>query len=476
MIDWPHQAREFERHRDDPARALLWSMRTGKSKAVVDLARHLHGEGRIAGCLVVAPNGVHAQWVEQEFPRHGAGFLWQALAWRSASTDGRTTNHFLRLTPASELKVLALNAEALQIDRVQDLVAQFLTQTDGRVLAVFDESHLFRRPGARRTRLARGLARRCSHRRILTGTPALNSPLHLFSQFELLERGALGFTTFGGFKARYARFEQARTRDGRSYPRLLGYENLGELRDRVSRWSSVVLRAEAEGMPDLVRVERPAPLSDEQRSLYGRLRRETLLEVGDDAGPATVTAHLLKLQQVLSGFLLSDDGRVVELVRDPPRVRVMVEEVLGSDPRSAIVWCRFRHEIRTAVRALREAGVTAFEYHGGRNAAQRAAALEGFRDAPPPKAFVGQPQAAGQGLDLSAASAVIWLGHTHDAIVREQATERATRVGGGSVDVVDLVAPGTVDRAILSLTRRKRDVADGLTGRGLREALSAGSP
>ncbi len=35
--NYRHQDREFELHRDDPARALIWQMRTGKTKAMVDL-------------------------------------------------------------------------------------------------------------------------------------------------------------------------------------------------------------------------------------------------------------------------------------------------------------------------------------------------------------------------------------------------------------------------------------------------------
>ncbi len=34
---WWHQEKEFDEHKDDKCRALLWSMRTGKTKAVIDI-------------------------------------------------------------------------------------------------------------------------------------------------------------------------------------------------------------------------------------------------------------------------------------------------------------------------------------------------------------------------------------------------------------------------------------------------------
>lgn len=40
-VPYIHQLKEFERSAELPARALLWQMRTGKSKLTVDTACHL---------------------------------------------------------------------------------------------------------------------------------------------------------------------------------------------------------------------------------------------------------------------------------------------------------------------------------------------------------------------------------------------------------------------------------------------------
>ena len=54
-VAWAHQAKEFDEHKDDRCRALLWSMRTGKSKAVIDKAEYQFGEGAIEGPAEDAP-------------------------------------------------------------------------------------------------------------------------------------------------------------------------------------------------------------------------------------------------------------------------------------------------------------------------------------------------------------------------------------------------------------------------------------
>ncbi len=478
---WKHQAAEVEAHGRDRARGLLWSMRTGKTRPIIESARRLRESGEVTGLLVIAPNGVHAQWIDREIPRWMPEGVHASLAWRSGSTKPEDARDVLADSRELGLRCLALNVDALRVERAQFLVRSFLKSNGGgeRVMVAFDESHEFRRPGARKTRLARGLAGRCRYRRILTGTAALNSPLHLWSQFELLWPCALGHRTFGEFQSYHAEFRQQRRRDGRSYPQITGYRRLEELREWVSLWASVVPRSEAD-VPDVLRTTRIVALSAKQRRAYDDLKRDTLKVAAEGGGEVEVKAHMMKLQQVLGGFVHTDstlrEAKVHSVDDDPPRLSALVEEVVGSEPCKVIVWCRFREDIRRCVAALRKAGVETVEYHGGVNAADRESAIVRFQGGSEPVAFVGQPQAAGQGLDLSAASTIIWYSHVHDAIVREQASARASARGDTAVVLVDLVAEGTLDQGMLDLLDGKASLAEALTGEGLAALLSGASP
>lgn len=476
---WDHQRLELEKYGDAEARGLLWSMRTGKTRPIVESARRLHKAGKITGLLVIAPNGVHSQWVNREIPRWMPEGIHASLAWRSESTKLKDTQDILADQRGLGLKCLALNVDALRVKRVQDLVRSFLKSNGSgdQVMVVFDESHEFRKPGARKTRLARSLAKRCRYRRILTGTAALNSPLNLWSQFELLGECALGHKTFGAFQSYYAEFRQQRRRDGRSYPQLVGYRRLDEMREWVGLWASVIPRSEAD-VPDVLRTERIVPLSNHQRKAYNDLKKNVLKIAADGGDEIEVMSHMMKLQQVLGGFIHVEE-EIHSIDDNPPRLAALVEEVLGSEPCRVIVWCRFREDIRRCVAALNSAGVTTVEYHGGVSASNREAAVRDFQitkdwAAAPSIAFVGQPQAAGQGLDLSAASTVIWYSHVYDAIVREQASARASVKGGDPVALVDLVAEDTLDSGMLELLDSKASLAEALTGKGL-AALLAGT-
>ncbi|USN14437.1 helicase [Janthinobacterium phage vB_JliS-Donnerlittchen] len=481
LPNYRHQQDEWDRHRDDDARALLWQMRTGKTKAVLDLACYRHGLGHITGVLVIAPNGVHVNWVRRQLPVH----MWDSVpyvahAWQAS--EAHRQEHAASMDRCLSyrgegLAVLAINSESIIHDKPAAIIRKFLRLHQGKCMLVVDESHDFRSPGSKRTKRARALKRYCRVRRILTGTAVSNSPLAAYSQFELLDEHALGFGTFSEFEGRYAHYVQERTKGGRSYERLDHYRDLDDLQERMSRWASVVLREDVDDMPDLVMDERTVTLPDGLMAAYRTLLKEMIVELdgGGEVEAVDGGARLVKLQQMLGGFVVDVEGQVRELVpdEDNPRLQAMLEEVRESD-RKVIVWCKYREDIRRVVRALRKAGVGCVEYHGAvHSQARRQEAIDSFNGDPAVRVFVGQPKAGGQGLDLSAADLILWYSHTFDLIERDQANERATQIGGRTVTIKDFVTPGTVDEYVLANLTEKRSVSDALAGRGLRDRLLA---
>jgi len=481
LKNFRHQQDEWDRHRDNDARALLWQMRTGKTKATLDLACYRRQKGDIQAVLVIAPNGVHVNWIRRQLPQH----MWETVpyiahAWQAS--EAHKPEHAASLERVlscrgEALAVLAVNSESIIHDKPAKIIARFLRRHQGKCMLVVDESHDFRSPGSKRTKRARSLKKYCKVRRILTGTAVSNSPLAAYSQFELLENHALGFENFADFEGHYAYYVQERTKGGQSYDRLDHYRNLDDLQGRMARWASVVLREDVDDMPDLVMDERTVVLPEAQMKAYRTLLKEMILELEDGGEVEAIDggARLVKLQQMLGGFVVDVDGQVRELVSDDenPRLQAMLDEVRSSDGK-AIVWCKYREDIRRVVRALAAEGIRCVEYHGAvHSQAKRQQAIDDFNNDPSVRVFVGQPKAGGQGLDLSAADLILWYSHTFDLIERDQANERATQIGGKTVTIKDFVTPGTVDEYILANLGEKRSVSESLAGRGLRDRLLA---
>ena len=481
LPNFKHQQDEWDRHRDDDARALLWTMRTGKTKATLDLACYRWAKGDIQAVLVIAPNGVHCNWVRRQLPQH----MWETVpyvahAWQAS--ESHKPEHAASLERVlscrgEALAVLAVNSESIIHDKPAKIITRFLRCHQGKCMLVVDESHDFRSPGSKRTKRARSLKRYCKVRRILTGTAVSNSPLAAYSQFELLDDHALGFENFADFEGHFAYYVQERTKGGRSYERLDHYRNLDDLQGRMARWASVVLREDVDDMPDLVMDERTVVLPEAQMKAYRTLLKKMILELEDGGEVEAIDGgvRLVKLQQMLGGFVVDIDGNVRELLSDEenPRVQAMLDEVKSSD-RKVIVWCKYREDIRRVVRSLNAEGIKCVEYHGAvHSQSKRQQAIDDFNNDPEVRVFVGQPKAGGQGLNLSAADLILWYSHTFDLIERDQANERATQIGGKTVTIKDFVTPGTVDEYILANLNEKRSVSESLAGRGLRDRLLA---
>lgn len=485
-----HQLKEFETSADTPARALLWQMRSGKSKVVVDTCCHLYRERKIDAVVVLAPNGVHENWLRRELRiHHWDSVEHEALAWRTGVAGTALGNDPKRASKAdfeqwqhehhawwSKAKTMlkspkliwfAFNSESIIRDDVRKLIARIARHR--RVMIVIDECQDFRTPGSKRSHMARALVKRCPYRRILTGTVVTNSPLHAYSQYELLEKGALGFSTFKEFKAHFAEYEIERNRRGQSYPVLREYKNLDELQELMMPWSSVVLRDDCGDLPDLVPRTRRVTMTDEQVRLYRELHRQFTLEL--DGGEVSVgenTSKLIKLQQVSNGFLIDEFGDVHDVPGPNPRLDALSDEVYLC-PGKIIVWCRFQEDMDRAANRLTADGHEVVQYHGRTSNDDKARVRELFAPGAENdvKALVGYPTV---GIDLSAAWEITWYSHTFDAIQREQADERATAIGGRNITVTDLVASPT-DEYMLENVRDKVDLADALAGTGMRNAL-----
>lgn len=477
-----HQREEYENFRDARSRALLWTMRTGKSKAVIDNACDLADWGQIDAVLVLAPNNVHRNWVRRELKFHSWDSIpYQGLAWNTTNYTGNWSTKaeqargevwredFKRLMHTSSLPWLSVNTESLALDPTKEAIARFIRGR--RYLLVADEMQDFGRAGSKWTKPAIALSRKASYVRGLTGSPVANSPLRAYGQFELMAKGALGFNRYADFEAYHAEFQRAYGRGGNKYDKVKAYRNLDELAVRIAKWSSLVRREDCPDLPSLVSSRREFEPTKEQVRVYRQLHDEFRAWVEDEEVISFVEAgaRFTKLVQVMSGFVKGSDGTIHDLGPNP-RLDVLSTEV-DLCPGQVVVWCAFREDCRRVAERLRRDGHSVGEYHGGVGSAVRERAEDELR-AGTIRALVAQPHAGGRGLNFSAARDMIWYSQISDAEKRIQANDRCTQMGGVSTGVVDICAVGSMDEYILDVMMpSKESAADMTSGSGLKRAI-----
>ena len=473
---WAHQQTEFDKHRDRRSRAFIWPMRSGKSRGCIDVADYRYGKGDIEGVIVIAPNGVHLNWARNEIPTWSKHphrtFAWSTPQRFDPERIAKWRDFLIPLRGV--LRWFAINMEALAHEDCIRAVKEFQRACHRNYMLIVSEAHHFGHPTAKRTFKARGLSHYANVVRTESGTPILTGPLRAFSQYELLAPGALGYGTLKPFKNRYADFEPVGKPGFRQRMKVKKYKNLDELTEKIAGWSSLVLREELGDMPELIRTERPVVMGDAQRKAYLEMVANYRTEVEDtniavkDAGP-----RMMKLQQILSGYIMDTKAKVIRTIdADAPIFDAVIEQIDGTFPGKALVWCRYKEDCRRLAAKLRARGDHVLEYWGDFTTNQREANRAKFLRPDDDSVMIGTPDCGGEGLDFSAADAVIFMGANPNARMMAQAEERATVKGGKSVAVVRVRHYGTVDDRLWAIVDGNISIADAVTGHGLRKMLT----
>lgn len=459
---YKHQLEVWERSRDAEFFALFMDMGTGKSKVALDTAAWLYDQGKIDALFILAKKGSYMDWVDAQIPTHLPDRIPRYVAWWKAGAGARHAETYAELGRfRNGLKILVMNTEALAFDKGYAFAERFANST--RCLGVLDESTAIGNPKALRTKAALRLRRFLRYRRVLTGTPAAGGVVKLYSQGEFLCQGLLGHRSFYSFRNEFCVLADMTLNVGArllQFKRVVGPRNLPRLKERMLPWSATVRKEDCLDLPPKVYETYRVELTAEQRRVYEELRERSIAEL---AGQVVTVDHvltkLLRLQQVVCGYLPGEDGSLLSIKHG--RLDALME-LLEETSGKVIVWSRFVRDIEAITQALigehgKESVAT---YYGGTGQEERREALEGFQRGGV-RFLVGNQQTAGYGLTLTAAATVVYYANSFDLELRLQSEDRCHRIGQTrSVTYLDLLSPGTVDEKIVKALRDKKKISD----------------
>lgn len=472
-----HQKVAMDRMADRKYYGLFMEQGTGKTWCLMADAERLYKAKLIQAMLVIAPNGVHTNWVRREIPQH-MEVPHVARAWKSgASQRHMRSMEDLFSDKKPGLRILAINIDALATKAGLAFALRFISKYQA--MAVVDESSRIKNPAAKRTKAVMQLRPKAAFARIATGTPATNAPGDVYSQMEFLCPGLLETSSHRAFIARYAclmptthpmmqhmikrnpkfAFAQIVERDANGQRK---WRDLDKLQRLLDPHTYRVRKEECLDLPPKVYQRRYFSLSTDQEKAYELMKEECRMQIGDKLVPVQTLNSGTKLQQITSGYVLSED--VAHYVsEDNPRLEAFIETVEELEGQF-IVFAKFREEISAIVAALKEAGISAVSYYGDTKKEAREQAIDAFQKGLV-RGFVGSQQAAGIGLTLTAARTVIYYSNTFSLDHRLQSEDRAHRKGTThSVLYIDLLAEDTIDETILDALASKGDMAAAIVG------------
>ena len=476
-----HQLEEFQASCDKEFRGSFWEQGTGKSKLVLDTAAKAYIDGRIDTLFVLAPNGVHTNWITDECPTHLA-CKWRGAVYHSKKASTKRHEREIKnlFDEEHRLVVIAFSYDGFMTPKGKKWAQKFIKQR--RCLFVADESQRLKNATAKRTITAMAAAKYAPMRRILSGTPVTKSPFDVYTQMKVLDQSfwkARGFASAEAFKTYFGVFRQVEIpededtgRRARKFMKCVAYRNLDELAELLAEASSRVVKAEVLDLPDKLYKKIYVELTPDQRSLYKQIKEEFLVELhsGDRIEAPLMLTRMLRFQQILSGYIPNEDGELLYLPENP-RLRVLLDTLEDIQEGKVIIFSRFTSDIEQIVAALNKKEETAVHYYGATSIEERQDAKDRFQDPDSPiRFFVGNPAACATGLTLTQARTVVYYANDFNLEYRLQSEDRAHRIGQKhAVTYIDLVARGTIDTHIVQALRNKLNIAQVVQGDNVKD-------
>ncbi len=430
---------------------------TGKTRAAIEAARYKFEHNELDLVIVVAPKEVQWEWCD-EVP------YWTDDRYDAHLLEGSITNRAKQLSILGRIPMpsfATINYEAFW--RMPDTFME-LHKSGVRFGVAFDEMHRLRTPSAKRTKFGMKLASIANWRIGMTGTLILQGLQDIWSQWMLIDNGITFGLNFRQYKRRYMfeipeQFVLTHTSDG-----------LGIVGDKIRERSIFYRKEDCLDLPPQVFEKRQATLTKEQQRAYREMEEDLLARIverqdGDIdaeisvAEAANQLVMMLRLTQITSGHIKTDDGKIHRFSPNPKMDTLVtfVNEQVTQE--SIIVWARYREDIEEICRQLKHHDPVWL--YGGMKDAQRIDHKARFKSGKS-KILVAHPASAGVGLNLQIAGTACYYSYDQNLEHREQSLGRNWR--GGSIElhdkitVVDFMVRNSCDKLILDSLKGKKKI------------------
>lgn len=314
-------------------------------------------------------------------------------------------------------------------------------------LIIIDEAHYLQNAQAQRTKLVNSFAKRTERLWLLTGTPMTSRPINYYNLLNLIESPVA--QNWMAYAIRYCEGYQFRIGGNRKVWNVNGASNLDELRDRTSKQILRRLKEDVLDLPDKI-------ITPVYLRLKSRLYEELMGEYYDwyrtkKEESSSLTLQFSKLTKVRQIIATEKISSTIELA-----------ENIVEQGKKVIIFTNFTDSLE---RIVEHFGKQCVFVDGSSSKIARQNSVDRFQDDEKIKVFVGNIKAAGVGLTLTAAQAVIMNDLSFVPSDHSQAEDRAYRYGQNSnVSVYYPIFENTIEGAIYDILSKKKQIIGTVMG------------
>lgn len=443
-------------HVGGPARGWghFMQMRVGKTPTALaeyELFARDHGFNRL---LVVAPNKFKATWATEaeKFGSTCAPFVFESSKRKA----------FGEVLNAPNDTLVAVNYEALKSSATRAALSEYI---NSKTMIVADESVMIKNPKSATFKHLMTLAKNAGVTRALTGLPAPQEPSDLWAQLRFCRQlegfqfypFKYKFTVMGGFQGRQA----------------LGTRNEDELNELLERMTFRGRRADWSTKLESDYEQCRLDMTDWQKQIYHQMDEDFMVWLNDKEAITAdmVITKRMKLQQIASGFIIDEEGRVnrVEQFRDTPKFLDLVWRLENQIAGKTIIMAHYNETINSLIEALEKynpaviAGTRAMKARGIEPESEKAR----FNEDPNCRIMIGQSAAIKYGHTLMGTAehpchTTVFFENSYSLDTRSQCEERNQGSGQTApIHIIDYFG-SKIERDIVRALQKKQSVADAI--------------
>jgi len=431
----------------------------GKTKQIIDLAVTRKGTLGMKHCLIICGvNSVKYNW-QEEIKIHSNESSW-VLGTRFTKrhpikvVEGNSKDKLDDLNNLPDSFFIITNIETLRamptkkgnktIYPIADKIKELCDRKQIGMIA-FDEAHKAKNPTSQQGKAL--LSIQCEYMIPMSGTFMMNNPLDLYVP---LKWSGYETHSFYEYKQHYCKM------GGFNNQEIIGYKNLDEIRDILTKVMLRRVKSEVLDLPPKVHTVEYVDMAKGQATVYDEVKAVIKSSIDKLKISSNPLAQMIRLRQATGcpSILSSKVSESAKL----DRMEELVEEMVEQNQKCLVYsqWEQITSVVKERLKKYNPAYIT-----GDVESASRMGEVSKFQNDSTCKVIIGTIGAMGTGLTLTAASNVIFLDDPWNRALKDQAEDRAHRIGTkGTVRVITIVCKDTIDERILDLVYKKGEMAD----------------
>lgn len=425
-------------------------MGLGKSIQSISVIKYFN----LDNVLIICPNSLKSNWqreIRKWIDRDST--IIEKVIYRSG----------IQIMNYEKLLKFAITNEKGKVKIIEEFFHQF-------ELIILDESHYIKEGKAKRTKLALQICKLADRVILLTGTPMLNKPKELMTQFKAINK--MGeFGSDWEFLNRYC--DPKSNGFGMDFN---GASNIPELKEKMERFSIRRLKKDVlKDLPD--KMINTTYLDLPEPKAYRNIEDEATNHIIDSDDQYSLFYKSLKgltkekrVEKIIRSKMNGDFKdmtsnvlvQIEKLKQESARQKVIASADIFaeyiSNNKKVVVFCTHKKTVKD----LKILYPNSVMITGEVKTEDRMKAIDRFENKPEILFLFATMQTTGTGFNLTASSEVLFMEFGWTPAEHKQCEDRCWRIGQKhKVNVNYLIAKGTIDEDIIEVLNNKSEVIEG---------------